>query len=81
MKEGRGRILIARSFSKRGLQKNTVERILNLLSNISKKSGREMADKQAEKMIKIIEDERNSEAEIIAYIEKMEQNPNTKVTQ
>ena len=40
-----------------------------------------MADKQAEKMIKLIEDERNSEAEIIAYIEKMEQNPNTKVTQ
>ena len=72
MMEGRGRILIARSFRKKDLQKITVEKILNYLSSISKKQGGEAADKKAEELIGIIEDERNTEADIISMLEKME---------
>ena len=70
--EGRGRILIARSFRKKDLQKITVEKILNYLSAISKTRGGETADKKAEELIGIIEDERNTEADIIYMLEKME---------
>ena len=72
MKEGRGRILIARSFRKKDLQKNTVEKILNHISNISKTKGPEAADKRAEELIKIIENEQNTEADILSALEKME---------
>ena len=72
MKEGRGRILIARSFRKKDLQKSTVERILNHLSSITKRYGGEASDKRAEELIRIIEDERNTEADILLQLEKME---------
>ena len=72
MMQGRGRILIARSFRKKNLQKNTVEKILNHLSSISKKYGAEAADKRAEELIEIIEDPRNTEADILSLLEKME---------
>ncbi|MBR2019604.1 MAG: hypothetical protein IKA05_04325 [Clostridia bacterium] len=78
MKEGRSQILIVRSLYNRELQRSTHEKVLNHLVSIG---NFEKAEQRAEELIKIIEDERNSEAEIIAYIEKMEQNPNTKVTQ
>ena len=73
--EGRGRILIARSFRKKDLRKITVEMILNHLSSISKKYGGAAADKRAEELIRIIEDERNTEADIISMLEKMEKQP------
>ena len=72
MKEGRGRILICRTMNERISQKSTVERILNHLSSISKKYGGEAADKRAEELIKIIEDEKNTEADILSQLEKME---------
>ena len=72
MNEGRGRILICRTMNERISQKSTVERILNHLSRISKKYGGEAADKRAEELIKIIEDEKNTEADILSYLEKME---------
>ena len=70
--EGRGRILIAHSFCKRNLQKNTVEKILHHLRCISMKYGGSEADKRARDLMPIIEDERNTEADIIAILEKME---------
>lgn len=72
MTEGRGRILIARSFRKKDLQKNTVEKILNHLSNISAKHGGEEADKRAEELIAIIENPKNTEADILSLLETME---------
>ena len=71
MMEGRGRILISRSFRKKDLQKTTVEKILNHLSSISKKYGGEAADKRAEELIVIIE-KANTEADILLSLEKME---------
>ena len=71
MMEGRGRILISRSFRKKDLQKSTVEKILNHLSSISKKYGGETADKRAEELIVIIE-KANTEADILLSLEKME---------
>jgi hypothetical protein len=71
MMEGRGRILISRSFRKKDLQKSTVEKILNHLSSISKKYGGEAADKRAEELIVIIE-KANTEADILSSLEKME---------
>lgn len=72
MKEGRGRILICRTMSERISQKSTVEKILNHISNISKTKGPEAADKRAEELIKIIENEQNTEADILSALEKME---------
>ena len=72
MKEGRGRILICRTLNEKVSRRSTVERVLNLLSNTSKTKGAEAADKQAEELIKIIEDERNTEADILLQLEKME---------
>ena len=69
--EGRGRILISRSFRKKDLLKSTVEKILSHLSSISKKYGGEAADKRAEELIVIIE-KANTEADILSSLEKME---------
>ena len=69
MKEGRAIILILRSIKKKGLQESTDERIAKLLLNTEKGEPRE---KLAEKLIKIIEDEKNTEADIIAILKQME---------
>ena len=69
MKDGRAIILILRSIKKRGLQPSTDQKIGNLLLNTAKGEPRE---KLAEELIKIIEDERNTEADIISVLEKME---------
>ena len=69
MKEGRSQILILRTLSKRDLQRSTHEKVLNHLVNIK---DFEKAEKQAEELIKIIEDERNTEADILLKLEKME---------
>lgn len=72
MKDGRGRILISRSFRNKELQKNTVEKILNYLSNFSKIYGGDATDKEAEKLMPIIDDPKNTEADILFILEKME---------
>ena len=69
MKEGRAVILILRSIKKRGLQESTDERIFQLLLNTEKG---EATEKLAEELIGIIEDEKNTEADIISMLEKME---------
>ena len=69
MKEGRAVILILRSIKKRGLQESTDERIFQLLLNTEKG---EATEKLAEQLIGIIEDEKNTEADIISMLEKME---------
>ena len=73
MKEGRGRILITRSIDKKISQKSSVERILNHLHSISKKYGGEAADLRAEELMKIIDDPKNSEEDILKALEAMEQ--------
>ena len=69
MKDGRAIILILRSIKKRGLQESTDERIFQLLLNTEKG---EATEKLAEELIGIIEDEKNTEADIISILEKME---------
>ena len=69
MKDGRAIILILRSIKMRGLQESTDEKIANLLLNTEKGEERE---RLAENLIKIIEDERNTEADILSMLEKME---------
>ena len=69
MKDGRAIILILRSIKKRGLQESTDERIFQLLLNTEKG---EATEKLAEELIGIIEDEKNTEADIISMLEKME---------
>ena len=69
MKDGRAIILILRSIKKRGLQESTDERIFQLLLNTERG---EATEKLAEELIGIIEDEKNTEADIISMLEKME---------
>lgn len=69
MKEGRAVILISRSIKNKGLQESTEMKILQILLNTERG---EAPEKRAEELIKIIEDERNTEADIIAILEKME---------
>ena len=69
MKEGRAVILISRSIKNKGLQESTEMKILQILLNTERG---EAPEKRAEELIQIIEDERNTEADIIAILEKME---------
>ena len=69
MKEGRAVVLILRSIKRKGLQESTDERIFQLLLNTEKG---EATEKLAEELIGIIEDEKNTEADIISMLEKME---------
>ena len=69
MKEGRSQILILRTLSKRDLQRSTHEKVLNHLVNIK---NFEKAERRAEELIEIIEDEKNTEADILSALEKME---------
>lgn len=69
MKEGRAQILILRSLNKKDLQDSTHEKVLNHLLNIK---NFEEAEKRAEELIKIIDDPRNTEADILSALEKME---------
>ena len=69
MKTGRYQILILRSLNKRNLQNSTHEKVLNHLLSI-KDYGE--SEKRAEELIGIIEDEKNTEADIISILEKME---------
>ena len=69
MKEGRAVILISRSIKKKGLQESTEEKILQHLLHTERG---EATEKRAEELIKIIEDERNTEADILSALEKME---------
>ena len=69
MKEGRAVILISRSIKKKGLQESTEEKILQHLLHTERG---EATEKRAEELIKIIEDEQNSEADILQALEKME---------
>lgn len=71
--DGRGRVLIAHAFLVRGLQLDTVEPVLNHLSNISKKYGGDEADKRALELMAFIEDENNSEQDILNFV-KAEEN-------
>lgn len=77
MKEGRAVILILRSIKKRGLHESTDERIFQHLLNIARNEPMEgqATEKRAEELIRIIEDERNTEADIITILEKMEKQP------
>lgn len=74
MKDGRATILIYGSMRKKDLQESTEERILNHLLNIAKSEPKEgqATEKRAEEMIEIIEDPKNTEADIISILEKME---------
>lgn len=67
MKTGRFQILILRSLNKRDLQRSTHEKVLNHLLSI--KDFKE-SEKRAEELIKIIEDERNTEADIVRLLEQ-----------
>ena len=70
MKEGRAVILIWRSLKKRGLQESTEEKILQHLLHTEKG---EETEKRAEELIKIIEDERNTEADILTKLKELEE--------
>ena len=69
MKTGRFQILILRSLNKRDLQHSTHEKVLNHLMSIK---DFEKAEIRAEELIKVIEDERNTEADIVRILEQME---------
>ena len=69
MKEGRAVILISNSIKKKGLRVSTEEKILQHLMNTEKG---EATEKRAEELIKIIDDPRNTEADILSALEKME---------
>lgn len=69
MKEGRAVILISRSIKKKGLQESTERKILQDL--LSTQRG-EKTEQRAEELIKIIENEQNTEADILSALEKME---------
>ena len=69
MQEGRAIILILRSIKQRGLQESTDEAIGRLLLNTPKGEARE---ELATKLIQIIEDENNTEQDILNYIDTME---------
>ena len=69
MKEGRAVILISRSIERKGLRESTERKILQLLLNTERG---EATEKLAEELIGIIEDEKNTEADIISMLEKME---------
>ena len=69
MKEGRAVIFILRSIKQRGLQESTDERIFQILLNTERG---EATEKRAEELIEIIEDPRNTEADILSLLEKME---------
>lgn len=69
MKEGRAVILISNSIKKKGLRVSTEEKILQHLMNTE--SG-EATEKRAEELIKIIDDPRNTEADILSSLENME---------
>ena len=74
MKEGRAVILILRSIKKRGLQESTDERIAQHLLKIARSEPPEgqATEKRAEELIGIIEDERNTEADILAILDQLE---------
>ncbi len=74
MKEGRAIILILRSIKKRGLQESTDERIFQHLLNIARNEapGGQATEKRAEELIRIIEDERNTEADILTKLKELE---------
>lgn len=72
MKDGRGRILIMRSFRKRDLSKSTVEVVVQILSNISKTKGGEAADKKAEELIALMDTDISNQA-LHQKLEKMMQ--------
>lgn len=69
MRDGRAVILISHSIKKKGLRVSTEEKILQHLMNTEKG---EATEKRAEELIKIIDDPRNTEADILSALEKME---------
>ncbi len=68
MRDGRAVILISKSIWKRNLQENTEEKIYRLLLNTKAGKARE---ELAEKLIGIIENPENSEADILKIMKKM----------
>ena len=69
MKDGRAVILISNSIKKKGLRASTEEKILQHLMNTERG---EATEKRAEALIEIIDDPRNTEADILASLENME---------
>lgn len=69
MKDGRAVILIWNSLQSKGLQESTKLKILNYLRSIK---DREATEKRAEELIHIIDDPKNTEADILSILEKME---------
>ena len=69
MKEGRAVILISRSIKNKGLRESTEKKIIQHLLNTERG---EATEKRAEELIEIIEDPRNTEADILSLLEKME---------
>ena len=70
MKEGRAVILISRSIKKKGLQESTEEKILQHLLHTERG---EATERRAEELIKIIEDKRNTEADILTKLQELEE--------
>ena len=70
MKEGRAVILISRSIKKKGLQESTEEKILQHLLHTERG---ETTERRAEELIKIIEDKRNTEADILTKLQELEE--------
>ena len=69
MKDGRAVILILRSIKQKGLQESTDEKIFQVLLNTERG---EATEKKAEELIKIIDDPKNTEEELLLILEKME---------
>ena len=69
MKEGRAVILISRSIRNKKLQESTEERILQHLLHTEKG---EATENRAEELMKIIDDPKNSEEDILKALETME---------
>ena len=61
MKEGRSRILIIRSLSKKDLQESTVKRVLSIISTTTKKYGEEASEKKATELMELVESSKTEE--------------------
>ena len=68
MKEGRAVVLILRSIKRKGLQESTDEKIFQILLNTERG---EATEKKAEELIEIIENPKNTEADILKILETM----------
>ena len=70
MKEGRSRILIIRSLSKKDLRESTVKKVLSIITSTHKKHGEEAAEQKATELMEIV-DSAKTEQELLEKLKEM----------